>query len=108
MGAVIIGSGYAGLSSCDRLKLKQVYEDLVVVGGFDHPFEKFIDILEAKNEYLRPETVTLPFMISERFKETANSIREFGKALRSIEKFGSSKHNKAAALRFKSRHKKKR
>lgn len=64
----------------------------------------YAGLYSLDNEYLRPET----FIISERFKETANSIIEFSKEFRSLDKFGTSKNNKAAALRFKSRHKKKR
>lgn len=100
MEVAIIGNGYAGLSTLDKAKIKEGYDTLVESGGFNDSFERFIHILEGPKEL--PKAIDL---IGNSFFNVGLSMNEFSK---SLEGFKKSKHNKAAALRFKSRHKKKR
>lgn len=100
MGIAIIGSGYAGLSTLDQVKLKKGYDTLVAAGGFNDSFERFIQILEGPKEL--PKSIDL---VGNSFFNAGLSMNKLSKSFEGLKK---SKHNKAAALRFKLRHKKKR
>jgi hypothetical protein len=104
MEAGIIGNGYfGGLHLVDQERIRHEYDLLIEQGIYDQSFERFVQILEGPMQL--PKAIDL---VSNSFFNAGLSMERLSKNLEGIDKFGTSKHNKAAALRFKSRHKKKR